>query len=135
MTSLKITPNFEKKTAKFEGTIAGGERVRVEISDVNGYIGGLNSLRLRAVGSQGETLAQFPFENSEDAWVQEVGKIICELNLNTDKLLEAVPPASRAMILFVLDDGKNEVLYFKSFCAVDHWPRKVGEEEPIGSGG
>ena len=47
MTSLKITPNFEKKTAKFEGTIAGGERVRVEISDVNKYIGGLNSLRLR----------------------------------------------------------------------------------------
>lgn len=135
MTSLKITPNFEKKTAKFEGTIAGGERVRVEISDVNKYIGGLNSLRLRAVGSQGETLAQFPFENSEDVWVQEVGKIICELNLNTDKLLEAVPPASRAMILFVLDDGKNEVLYFKSFCAVDHWPRKVGEEEPVDLGG
>ena len=135
MTSLKITPNFEKKTAKFEGTIAGGERVRVEISDVNKYIGGLNSLRLRAVGSQGETLAQFPFENSKDAWVQEVGKIICELNLNTDKLLEAVPPASRAMILFVLDDGKNEVLYFKSFCAVDHWPRKVGEEEPVDLGG
>ena len=135
MTSLKIIPNFEKKTAKFEGTIAGGERVRVEISDVNKYIGGLNSLRLRAVGSQGETLAQFPFENSEDTWVQENGKIICELNLNTDKLLEAVPPASRVMVLFVLDDGKNEVLYFKSFCAVDHWPRKVGEEEPVDLGG
>ena len=135
MTSLKITPNFEKKTAKFEGTIAGGERVRVEISDVNKYIGGLDSLRLRAVGSQGETLAQFPFENSADTWVQENGKIICELNLNTDKLLEAVPPASRVMVLFVLDDGKNEVLYFKSFCAVDHWPRKVGEEEPVDLGG
>ena len=135
MTSLKIIPNFEKKTAKFEGTIAGGERVRVEISDVNKYIGGLNSLRLRAVGSQGETLAQFPFENSGDTWVQEAGKIICELNLNTDKLLEAVPPASRVMVLFVLDDGGNEVLYFKSFCAVDHWPRKVGEEEPVDLGG
>ena len=135
MTSLKITPNFEKKTAKFEGTIAGGERVRVEISDANKYIGGLDSLRLRAVGSQGETLAQFPFENSEDAWVQGDGKIICELNLNTDKLLEAVPPASRVMVLFVLDDGENEVLYFKSFCAVDHWPRKVGEEEPVDLGG
>lgn len=135
MTSLKITPNFEKKTAKFEGTIAGGERVRVEISDANKYIGGLDSLRLRAVGSQGETLAQFPFENSQDTWVQENGKIICELNLNTDKLLEAVPPASRVMVLFVLDDGGNEVLYFKSFCAVDHWPRKVGEEEPVDLGG
>ena len=135
MTSLKIIPNFEKKTAKFEGTIAGGERVRVEISDANKYIGGLNSLRLRAVGSQGETLAQFPFENSADTWVQGDGKIICELNLNTDKLLEAVPPASRVMVLFVLDDGKNEVLYFKSFCAVDHWPRKVGEEEPVDLGG
>ncbi len=135
MTSLKITPNFEKKTAKFEGTIAGGERVHVEISDANKYIGGLDSLRLRAVGSQGETLAQFPFENSADTWVQGDGKIICELNLNTDKLLEAVPPASRVMVLFVLDDGKNEVLYFKSFCAVDHWPRKVGEEEPVDLGG
>ena len=135
MTSLKITPNFEKKTAKFEGTIAGGERVRVEISDAKAYIGGLDSLRLRAVGSQGETLAQFPFENSADTWVQGDGKIICELNLNTDKLLEAVPPASRVMVLFVLDDGKNEVLYFKSFCAVDHWPRKVGEEEPVDLGG
>ena len=135
MTSLKIIPNFEKKTAKFEGTIAGGERVRVEISDANKYIGGLNSLRLRAVGSQGETLAQFPFENSADTWVQGDGKIICELNLNTDKLLEAVPPASRVMVLFVLDDGENEVLYFKSFCAVDHWPRKVGEEEPVDLGG
>ena len=135
MTSLKITPNFEKKTAKFEGTIAGGERVRVEIIDANEYIGGLDSLRLRAVGSQGETLAQFPFEDSEDTWAQEDGKIICELNLNTDKMLEAVPPASRAMVLFVLDDGENEVLYFKSFASVEHWPRKVGEEEPLNLAG
>lgn len=136
MTNLNIVPNFEKKTAKFEGTVAAGEKIHVTISDIGGYIGGVENLRLRAVGSDGGTLAQFPpLEEDGITWSKEGNTLECELNLNTVQMLETVPPAARVMVLFVLDNPENETLYFKSFFAVDHWPRRVGEEEPVDLGG
>lgn len=136
MTNLNIIPNFEKKTAKFTGTIAAGEKIHVTISDIGGYIGGVENLRLRAVGSDGGTLAQFPPLGEESLnWVKDGDTIECDLNLNTVQMLEAVPPAARVMVLFVLDNPEDEILYFKSFFAVDHWPRRVGEEEPVDLGG
>jgi hypothetical protein len=136
MTNLNIIPNFDKKTAKFEGAIAAGENIHVNISNIGGYIVGTENLRLRAVGSKGEALAQFPLLGDEGLnWVKDGDTIECDLNLNTVQMLDAVPPAARVMILFVLDNPKDEILYFKSFVSVDHWPRRVGEDEPVDLGG
>ena len=136
MTNLNIIPNFEKKTAKFTGTIAAGEKIHVSISNIGGYIVGVENLRLRAVGSDGGTLATFPpFGDESLNWVKDGDTIECDLNLNTVQMLESVPPASRVMVLFVLDNPEDEILYFKSFFAVDHWPRRVGEDEPVDLGG
>lgn len=136
MTNLNIIPNFDKKTAKFEGAIAAGENIHVNISNIGGYIVGTENLRLRAVGSKGETLAQFPLLGDEGLnWVKDGDTIECDLNLNTVQMLDAVPPAARVMVLFVLDNPEDETLYFKSFVSVDHWPRRVGEDEPVDLGG
>lgn len=136
MTNLNIIPNFDKKTAKFDGVIAAGENIHVNISNIGGYIVGTENLRLRAVGSDGRTLAQFPLLGDESPnWVKDGDTIECDLNLNTVQMLDAVPPAARVMVLFVLDNPEDEILYFKSFVTVDHWPRRVGEEEPVDLGG
>ena len=57
MTELLITPNYDKKTAKFKGTVAAGETVRVKI--VNARDIDIYSLRLRVMEFNGRTLALF----------------------------------------------------------------------------
>lgn len=137
MTQLTIVPNFDRKVAKFDGVVAAGEKVSVVLKGASDRIADIATLRLRAVGFRGETLAQFPMPESNDAWSSDAdtGDVSCELNLNTTQMLLAVPPAATMRILFVLDDAEHETLYFKSFAGVEHWPRKTGEEEPVDLGG
>jgi hypothetical protein len=40
MTELIITPNYDKKTARFKGTIAGGESVKVIIVGAANWLSG-----------------------------------------------------------------------------------------------
>ena len=153
MTTLTITPNWKNKTAKFKGTIAAGEHVAVSIANDDGYITDTTNLRLRVVHpANGKTLAQFPMpETDEDEaggeneilpsseapaegevdWASDTTPLFCILNLNTDRMLMAVPPAANVPLLFVLDDYEGKTLYFKDYCDVTHWPRRVGEEEPV----
>lgn len=127
MTELRITPNLDKKSAKFHGTIAAGERVHIVIqSDV--AFG--DNLRFRAVSVGGKTLAQFPY-NDDDKWDIVDGAYECDLNLNTVQMLEVVPAGATVPILFVLDDAVENTLYFKDFTNVTHWPRKEGEDIPV----
>lgn len=150
MTTLTIIPNWKNKTAKFKGTVAAGEHVAVRIVNDNGegdeYIQAedLANLRLRVVNpANGKTLAQFPMPVAEgetpDAWDDtNITPLTCELNLNTDRMLMAVPPAANVPLLFVLDayegatdeDEGEFTLYFKDMCEVTHWPRRRGEDEP-----
>ena len=139
MTELIITPNYAKKTARFKGTIAAGEHVLVKIANDDGAVEDTTNLRLRVVGEGGKTLAQFPMPDTEDAWDSDITPISCEFDLNTDRMLKAVPPAATVPLLFVLDayKGKTDdddgefVLYFKDRCEVTHWPRRSGEDEPV----
>jgi hypothetical protein len=127
MTELRITPNLDKKSAKFHGTIAAGERVHIVIqSDV--AFG--DNLRFRAVSVGGKTLAQFPYDD-EYKWDIVDGAYECDLNLNTVQMLEVVPAGATVPILFVLDDAVENTLYFKDFTNVTHWPRKEGEDIPV----
>ena len=60
MTTLAITPNYDRKTARFRGTVAAGEHVEVTIANDGAAVADTASLRLRVVGFDGRTLAQFP---------------------------------------------------------------------------
>ena len=138
MTELIITPNYAKKTARFKGTIAAGEHVLVKIANAAGAVEDTTNLRLRVVGDGGKTLAQFPMPDTEDAWDDDTTPISCVFDLNTDRMLKAVPLAATVPLLFVLDayKGKTDdddgefVLFFKDRCEVTHWPRRAGEDEP-----
>ena len=150
MTTLTITPNWKNKTARFKGTIAAGEHVAVSIANDDSFIGDTTNLRLRVVNlANGKTLAQFPMpdadgEDGEEEvlpssetpaegevdWASDLTPLYCILNLNTDRMLMAVPPGANVQLLFVLDDYDGKTLYFKDMCEVTHWPRRVGEEEP-----
>lgn len=138
MTTLTITPNWKNKSARFKGTIAAGEHVAVSIANDDGsgsaYISSTTNLRLRVVDERGRTLAQFPMPPEEgetpDEWDSDLTPLSCELDLNTVQMLMAVPPAANVPLLFVLDDYEGKTLFFKDFCEVTHWPRRVGEEEP-----
>lgn len=128
MTTLDIIPSYDKKTAKFRGTIAAGEKVAVTISD-----GGIDAenLRLRVVGLCGETLAMFPLPDTNESWGGSDGVLSCELNLDTVQMLKAVPPAATVPLLFVLEDVEAKTLYFKDFCDVTHWPHRRNDTTPV----
>jgi len=138
MTTLQIIPKLKDKTAKFKGTIAAGEHVAVTIAnggaDGVSFVTDVSKLRLRVVGLCGETLAMFPFTDTNDSWSGSDGVLSCELNLNTVQMLRAVPPAATVPLLFVLDDEERKTLYFKDFCEVTHWPQLVGEDTPVDLG-
>lgn len=139
MTSLQITPKWKDKSARFRGTIAAGEHVAVTIANDDGagnpFITSTENLRLRVVGPDGRTLAVFPEPVPEgetpEAWDTDTTPLSCTLNLNTVQMLRAVPPAANVPLLFVLDDFEAKTLFFKDVCEVTHWPRRVGEEEPV----
>ena len=124
MTTLLITPNFDKKTARFKGAVAAGERVAVTIVNDNSFISDTTNLRLRVVDKRdGRTLAQFPPIPEEgetpEEWGVDTTPLTCELNLRTDMMLRAVPPGATIPFLFVLDNpaDETETLYFKDATA------------------
>ena len=133
MTNLTITPKYGEKTAKFRGLVAAGEHVAVVVKGCAAWIGDAeaSTLRLRAVGVCGETLAQFPVPGGEDAWGVNGEDAVCVMNLNTVQMLMAVPKMATVPVLFVLDDPANHIVYFKDFCQMTHWPRCAGAEEPV----
>ena len=140
MTALAITPNWKNKSAKFRGTIAAGEHVTVSIINDDGsgnaFVTSTTNLRLNVIDpATGRLLATFPepVEEGEtpETWGNDTTPLTCTLNLNTVQMLMAVPPAANVPLLFVLDDYEAKTLYFKDTCEVTHWPRRVGEEEPL----
>ena len=134
MTELLITPNYDKKTAKFKGTVAAGETVRVKI--VNARDIDIYSLRLRVMEFNGKTLAlferTFPVEEegAEINWVNDGEHLTCNLDLNTVEMQSAVCGMCERELLVVLDDPKNNILHFKSECTFQGWPKLKGGESP-----
>ena len=134
MTELLITPNYDKKTAKFKGTVAAGETVRVKI--VNARDIDIYSLRLRVMEFNGRTLAlferTFPVEEegAEINWVNDGEHLTCNLDLNTVEMQSAVCGMCERELLVVLDDPENDILHFKSICAFQGWPKRKGGDIP-----
>ena len=134
MTELLITPNYDKKTAKFKGTVAAGETVRVKI--VNARDIDIYSLRLRVMEFNGRTLAlferTFPVEEegAEINWVNDGEHLTCNLDLNTIEMQRAVCGMCERELLVVLDDPENDILHFKSICVFQGWPKRKGGDIP-----
>jgi len=138
MTTLVITPNVKRKTIKCEGRIAAGEHVLVRVETFDEKVGEGKSLRLRAVGPNGETLAVFPPQVKDDDpprpqeeldWQVDDGDATCVFDFNT-------APAEKFLrcggeCLFVLDDVVNHTLYGNGFCTVAPWSKVAGLDAPV----
>ncbi len=127
MSELVITPNFDKKTARFRGTVAAGEHATVRLvgaSDV-----ATDTLRLRVLSQKG-TLAVFPLA-ADDAWDVDGDDLTCALNLNTTQAQKHFRRVFEREVLFVLDDATNKKLHFSDLCVVRGWPQEVGADVPV----
>ena len=139
MTTLLITPNPDRKTAKFKGTIAAGEHVAVTIKD--GAEWDEEGLTLRVIDfTTMRTLAVFPrpaevLEDGEepDAWeTTQSGDLTCTLNLNTVRMVNAARHMIHVPVLFVLgnSDEDSRTLYVRDRYEVELWPERIGDDVP-----
>lgn len=149
MTELTITPKTADKTARFKGAVAAGEHVAVTIKGGAAWLGDDNRehLSLRVLDLvTGRTLAVFPrppetLEDGEelDEW-ETAGKddtdLFCNLNLNTDRMVNAARHMLRVPVLFVMgakdedNPATTRTLYFRDRYEVEFWPERVGDDTP-----
>lgn len=131
MSELVITPNFEKKSARFKGTVAAGEHASVRIVGAGTLT--RTTLRLRAV-LLNDTLAVFPLVTTgatPDAWAVDGDDLTCTINLNTAQMQKQLRRVFEKEMLFVLDDTTNHTLYFSDLCIVRGWPQEEGCDTPV----
>lgn len=152
MTELTITPKTADKTARFRGAVAAGEHVAVTIKGGAAWLGDGNGehLSLRVLDLvTGRTLAVFPrppetYEDDaepeeQDEWDtagEDDADLFCNLNLNTDRMVNAARHMLRVPVLFVLgakdedNPATTRTLYFRDRYIVEFWPERVGDDTP-----
>ena len=134
MSTLTITPNFDKKTAKIVGRIAAGEHVAVTLENCAALL--TSTLRLRVLFFK-RNVARFPMPVDEGEAQEEFTiddeNLTCELNLNTIQMLKAMRRAPMMEMMFVLDDTASDVkqLYFIAPHTIQGWPQEQGEDVPV----
>lgn len=149
MTELTITPKIADKTARFKGAVAAGEHVAVTIKGGAAWLGDDNgehlSLRVLDIVT-GRTLAVFPRPedtldegDTPDEWSAsqtDPNDLFCNLNLNTDRMVNAARHMLRVPVLFVMGAKDDEnpaatrTLYFRDRYEVEFWPERVGDDTP-----
>jgi hypothetical protein len=132
MTELIITPNYDKKTARFKGTIAGGESVKVTIVGAAKWLS--DSLRLRVVCGCSLTVAMFPLK-SEDSTVSSFevegdNLIAAPLELNTIQARLHTQGLAATTATFIVEDVEKNILYFQDSYELHGWVKRDGDEEP-----
>lgn len=127
MFEIRITPNFEDKTADISGVACAGEKVRVILKNCST----INSatLRLRVVFLN-KLLAVYPFEIKDgvlEQFTPEGDDLVCELNLCTDQALKVFKRLPELDVMFILDDIGDAVrrMYFSAFHSLRGWPQEV----------
>ena len=152
MTELTITPKTADKTARFKGAVAAGEHVAVTIKGGAAWLGDGNGehLSLRVLDLvTGRTLALFPrppetYEDGDepeeqDEWDtagEDDADLFCNLNLNTDRMVNAARHMLRVPVLFVMgakdedNPATTRTLYFRDRYIVEFWPERVGDDTP-----
>ena len=134
MSELVITPNFDKKTARFKGTVAAGEHATVRIVGAGELT--TSSLRLRVLvrDPKSRTLAVFPLVTTGttvDEWEVDGEDLTCTLNINTTQAQKCFRRVYEKEVLFVLDDPVNKTLFFSDLCVVRGWPLVEGADVPV----
>lgn len=132
MTELIITPNYDKKTARFKGTIAGGESVKVTIVGAANWLS--SGLRLRVVCGCSKTVAMFPLK-SEDGTVSSFevegdDLIAAPLELNTIQARLYTQGLATTAATFIVEDLEKNILYFQDSYELHGWVKRDGDEEP-----
>lgn len=132
MTELIITPNYDKKTARFKGTIAGGESVKVTIVGAAKWLS--SGLRLRVVCGCSLTVAMFPLK-SEDGTVSSFevegdDLIAAPLELNTIQARLYTQGFAATAATFIVEDLEKNILYFQDSYELHGWVKRDGDEEP-----
>lgn len=132
MTELIITPNYDKKTARFKGTIAGGESVKVTIVGAANWLS--DGLRLRVVCGCTKTVAMFPLKSEEgsvDSFKVEGDDLIAApLELNTIQARLHTQGLAAITATFIVEDVKNNILYFQDSYELHGWIKRCGDDEP-----
>ena len=126
MTTLTMTPNIQRKTAKVSGLCAAGELVSVTIEGMAAQAES-GTLRLRAISPTGKLLAVFPMQEG-DAWTVSDADANCTLNMGTREAVRFFRCMRECDLLFVLDDVEAQTLYFAAEHEVCGWPRERGDD-------
>lgn len=131
MSEFVITPNFDRKTARFHGIVAAGEHAFVRIVGAGALT--TETLRLRVVFLK-KTLAVFPLVTTgetPDEWDVDGDDLTCTINLNTAQMQKELRRLYEKEVLFVLDDPTSHALYFLDLCVIRGWPQEEGADTPV----
>lgn len=134
MSSLTITPNIEKKTAKVVGTVSAGEKISVTLKNCAHL--DTPTLRLRVM-LVNKMLAVFPVPptcgGEAERFTVEGDDLVCTLNLCTFQMLKRFRRVPAMEVMFVLDDVASSVrqVYFFGFREIFGWPQEPGADLPI----
>ena len=131
MSELVITPNFDRKTARFKGIVAAGEHASVRIVGAGTLT--TATLRLRVVFLK-KTLAVFPLVTTgvtPDEWEVDGDDLTCTINLNTAQMQKELRRLYEKEVLFVLDDPTSRTLHFADLCVIRGWPQEEGADTPV----
>lgn len=131
MSSLTITPNIEKKTAKVVGTVSAGEKISVTLKNCAHL--DTPTLRLRVM-LVNKMLAVFPVPPTcGERFTVDGDDLVCTLNLCTFQMLKRFRRIPAMEVMFVLDDVASSVrqVYFFGFREIFGWPQEPGADLPI----
>lgn len=135
MTELLIVPDFARKTARFRGAVAAGEKVNVTVC--GGKAVRSDTLRLRLCASHtGETLAVFQPQTDgagsvADPWGVSGDDATCTISLNTVQMrLHAHWLGSGCAVTAVLDDPGLETVHAIGTMDVIGWSGERGDDGP-----
>ena len=134
MTTLTITPDNGTKNAELRGEIAAGEKVAVTVKGGAPLVA-VGNLRLRIVTLSGQTVARFPYSQT-DAWGVADGDATCILSLSTVEMEDVFKKKFPQMRFWIiLDDPVARALYVRKEKDIVYWPNVVGEDVPVDTGG
>lgn len=129
MSELIVTPNFEKKTARFHGVIAGGEHAPVVLKDCADLL--TAGLRVRVLDCR-RMVALFPHLETDEFTVSG-NDLGFTLNLNSLELLDSISGCDEKEFLFIIDNPSDSVrrLYADGFHSIKKWVMLEGSDTPI----
>ena len=134
MSSLTITPNIERKTAKVVGTVSAGEKISVTLKNCASLDTATLRLRVMLVNKM---LAVFPVPpaagEEQERFTVDGDDLVCTLNLCTFQMMKRFRRVPAMEVMFVLDDVSSSVrqVYFFGFREIFGWPQEPGADMPI----